>query len=230
MSGCDRIRTELGAYALGALHAADAARVERHLPDCPGCREELDQLAFASELLRGPVARWLALESDETPAAADALAAVAAARAGERRRRRALTAATLTSAGGLLLAIGIAVSLALRPIDAFAPGGPAATLRPAPGVAAMAAVRLSARPWGTQVDLAASGMPALPPGSYYEVWLVRADGTRVAAGTFRPTAPNGRARVRLAAALPLAAVVRIGVTREGAGGSRNVLAGTPPRI
>ncbi|MCP9487615.1 MAG: anti-sigma factor, partial [Gaiellaceae bacterium MAG52_C11] len=133
----------------------------------------------------------------------------------------------LASGGGLLAAVGIAVSLAVRPVDSFPPAGAASALRPAAGVAATASVRLSARPWGTQVDLAASRLPVLPAGSYYEVWLVRADGTRLAAGTFRPTAPDGRARVRLAAALPLAAIVRIGVTREGAGGTTDVLAGAP---
>ncbi|MCP9488226.1 MAG: zf-HC2 domain-containing protein, partial [Gaiellaceae bacterium MAG52_C11] len=82
MSGCAEIRTELGAYALGALGAADAARVERHLAGCPVCRDELDQLAFASELLRTPLARSLAVETDETPAADNGLAAIAEARAG----------------------------------------------------------------------------------------------------------------------------------------------------
>lgn len=48
-------------------------------------------------------------------------------------------------------------------------------------------------------------------------WLARPDGSRVAAGTFRPTAAGGSARVRLAAAVALAGVARVGVTREGSG-------------
>lgn len=69
-------------------------------------------------------------------------------------------------------------------------------------------------------------MPALPRGSYYQVWLVRADGTRIAAGTFRPTVPGGRARVRLAAGIPRPLVARVSVTLEGAGLPTCL---TPPR-
>ena len=35
---------QLGAYSLGALVAAEAAEVERHLETCPDCRRELDEL------------------------------------------------------------------------------------------------------------------------------------------------------------------------------------------
>ena len=41
-------------------------------------------------------------------------------------------------------------------IEVEGPVGAAAPLRPAPGVHASASVRLSARPWGTQVDFAAA--------------------------------------------------------------------------
>lgn len=224
MMGCDEIRIDLGAYALGALEADEAQRVEAHLEGCDGCRSELEQLSFASSLLRTPVARAFAAESDPDPALIEkALAGVASARVAETRRVRRLRVATTGSVAGLAAAIVVAVSLGTRPVDSFAPTGRATALRAAVGVAATASVRISARPWGTQVDLRTERMPALPPGAYYEVWLVRADGTRVAAGTFRPTAPGGRARVRLAAGIPRPLVARVGVTLEGAGPGRRVL-------
>jgi anti-sigma factor RsiW len=34
-------RTDLGAYSLGLLDAAETARVERHLAACPDCRQEV---------------------------------------------------------------------------------------------------------------------------------------------------------------------------------------------
>jgi anti-sigma factor RsiW len=34
-------RTDLGAYSLGLLDDAEAARVERHLEACPDCRQEV---------------------------------------------------------------------------------------------------------------------------------------------------------------------------------------------
>ncbi|MEU5264184.1 zf-HC2 domain-containing protein [Amycolatopsis sp. NPDC021455] len=42
-------RTDLGAYSLGLLDAADAARVERHLDACPDCRQEVREF----EAVRG---------------------------------------------------------------------------------------------------------------------------------------------------------------------------------
>ncbi|MGH2949592.1 MAG: zf-HC2 domain-containing protein, partial [Solirubrobacteraceae bacterium] len=40
MTGCDDLRPALGAYALGALDADEAARVRRHLQECPACAAE----------------------------------------------------------------------------------------------------------------------------------------------------------------------------------------------
>lgn len=227
MTACDEIRIELGAYALGALEPDEAQRVEAHLEGCDGCRSELEQLSFASSLLRTPVARAFAAETEPDPALVEkALAGVASTRIAQTRKLRRLGSAAAASSAGLLAAIGVAVALGTRPADSFAPTGQATALQAATGIAAAASVRLSPRPWGTQVDLRTEQMPALPPGAYYEVWLVRADGTRVAAGTFRPTSPGGRARVRLAAGIARPLVARVGVTLEGAGPGRRVLDAT----
>jgi anti-sigma factor RsiW len=42
-------RTDLGAYSLGLLEAAEAAQVERHLAACPDCRQEVREF----EAVRG---------------------------------------------------------------------------------------------------------------------------------------------------------------------------------
>jgi len=42
-------RTDLGAYSLGLLDAAETARVERHLSACPDCRQEVQEF----EAVRG---------------------------------------------------------------------------------------------------------------------------------------------------------------------------------
>lgn len=44
-------RTQLGAYALGALEPAEAAEVEAHLAACAECRTELDELTELTDLL-----------------------------------------------------------------------------------------------------------------------------------------------------------------------------------
>src|SRR5258708_2927350 len=41
----------LAAYALGALEAGEAQAVERHLPACPACREELARSSEVADLL-----------------------------------------------------------------------------------------------------------------------------------------------------------------------------------
>jgi len=48
----DELRRLLGGYLLGGLDEADTDRLDAHLRDCDGCREELDQLAPVPELLQ----------------------------------------------------------------------------------------------------------------------------------------------------------------------------------
>ncbi|MCR6487189.1 zf-HC2 domain-containing protein [Amycolatopsis sp. OK19-0408] len=44
-------RTDLGAYSLGLLEAAEAARVERHLAACPDCRQEVREFEAVRTML-----------------------------------------------------------------------------------------------------------------------------------------------------------------------------------
>ena len=231
MTDCDTIRIELGSYALGALEPDEARHIKTHLDHCDRCQTELAELSAASDLLRSPTTRAFAAELERGPdldpaMVADALARVAATRSSEARRTRQLRTGRAAAGTGFVAAIAIAFGLTTRPADPFAPTSAATTLQAAPGITAAATIRLSARPWGTQVDLRTSQLPPLPPGSYYQVWLVRPDGTRVAAGTFRPTTPDGRARVRLAAAIPRPQVARIGITIEAGGDSTRILDAT----
>ena len=85
---------------------------------------------------------------------------------------------------GLLavLAIALVVTLSGRTADPLAPDGSAVALRAEPGVGATGAVRLSSRPWGTQVDLRVDRLPIDASGEGYAVWLLRADDRRIPAG------------------------------------------------
>lgn len=73
--------------------------------------------------------------------------------------------------------------------------------------------------------LLADGLPALPEGRVYQLWLIR-DGTRVSGGTFRPE-PGGRGRLAVDAPETLSRYQAIGVTIEPAGGSPGP---TTPRV
>lgn len=44
-------RTDLGAYSLGLLDAAEASRVERHLTACPDCRQEVREFEAVRSML-----------------------------------------------------------------------------------------------------------------------------------------------------------------------------------
>ena len=89
----------------GRLGAADAARVEAHVRECAGCREELDVLRRGRDLARTAVSR-----ADVPPELlASVVARLDAAAPGPRRfdarRRRLLMYAVGTAAAGLATAI-----------------------------------------------------------------------------------------------------------------------------
>lgn len=209
MSDCDQIRTELGAYVLGLLDDETSSRVEEHLRSCPRCRAEVEELRGTSALLRGMSAQS---DADQRPPPADeTLAAIGAVR---RRERRRLGSAIGAAAVLGVLALALAVTLGGRTSDPLPPDGPQITLRAPSGTHAAGTVRLSSRPWGTQVDLRAVGLPVpIGPRDGYAVWLVGPDGRRVGVGTFRPAGGAAVSRVRLAGAVPLSEVTVVGISR-----------------
>ncbi len=219
MNDCDAIRMEFGAYVLGLLDPDAHQRVAAHLSGCQRCRAEVAELQETSALL-GRSDPLDSVEDADRPGAEGALSAIAKARRTERRR----LGGALGSAGLLAaVAVALVVTLSGRTADPFSPDGPAVALRAEVGVGATGAARLSSRPWGTQIDLRVDGLPVDASGEGYAVWLLRADGRRVPAGTFRPASGAATSRVRLAGALPLAEVTAVGVSRTDATGDAAVL-------
>ncbi len=219
MSGCRDVRTELGAYALGLLDDDDARRVEQHLLGCADCRAEVEELRGTSSLLRGMSVPG----SHHDPAAPPADRALAAIGAERRRQRRLLGGAA--GAAGILgvVALTLALTLGGRPIDPQPPRGPELAMRSDAGGAA-GSVRLTARPWGTQVDLRADHLPPVAgPGGRYDVWLAAADGRRIPAGTCRPRDGAATLRMRLGAAIRLEDVAAVGMSRAGDPSGRAIL-------
>lgn len=114
MEACQDIQGILGDVLRGRADAAAAARVERHLADCPACRLEAGSERALSERLRGiavppaPSSLAAALDRIARPAAEPAAAPrPAATRLSWLRPRLSLAAA------GLLLAAGLAFFLSL---------------------------------------------------------------------------------------------------------------------
>ncbi|MEW2034384.1 zf-HC2 domain-containing protein [Streptomyces roseifaciens] len=154
--------TEVGAYALGVLDAADAARFEEHLAGCPRCAAELDDLMGLTPLLAdlkesAPGPEALAPRPD--PALLDRLlAGVTATRRAQRTRRLCLVAAAaaLIVAGPL---VGAAVFAGEAPDHSgvsaakqmYEDGEKIGAVDPATKVDAT--VSLQPKAWGTHVAL-----------------------------------------------------------------------------
>jgi hypothetical protein len=79
---------------------------------------------------------------------------------------------------------------------------------------AAASATLAVQPWGTSIELTASGLDV---AHTYGVWLESTGGSRVTAGTFQPM-NTGSISVSFSTSASLAHSQRIGVTRHpGAG-------------
>jgi hypothetical protein len=210
---CEHVREELGAYAMGLSEPRDRARVEQHLAGCERCRWELDGLQGVVAALGGVPASDLDPEGTPSPRPDPLLERLARERTRERRRTR--LAQGLGGAGtiGALALAVVAWNLGSRPVDPLPAAGPPAVLREAPGAEAQGTVRLTRRPWGTQVDFETSQLPPLGPGEYYKLWLIEPDGTRNAVGTFAGLEEDGETTIRLTSAERVTGRITFGVTR-----------------
>jgi anti-sigma factor RsiW len=142
--------TDVGAYALGLLEAADRQAFEEHLGGCPACAAELTELSGMKGMLSdiGPVDARPA-----EPAEADVIDLVRRRATAQRRhtRRQVLLGA---AAGVVLLAGGVAAGVAATqqaPVPVVALGAPHSAVSPVTGVKGV--VHLLAKPFGTQVTV-----------------------------------------------------------------------------
>jgi hypothetical protein len=149
--------------------------------------EELAELATVADLLADP-STWVepsaALEDDVVRAVATAPRAQRFAPSSRRRRRTVFAAA----AAAVAVAVPVATSAAFS-------GGSSAEYRAAlrgtvlaPHANASAVMRRNDA--GFRVTLDAHGLPALPPGEYFQAWLKNDTGDLVPIGTF--SAGDGR--------------------------------------
>ena len=207
----DRLRQLLGPYVLGGLDAADRSRLDSHLGTCPTCREELAAYAGLPSLLRlgdGPGLNPTARMDD------GALARAVASLRQERSHRRRLALLAAAAAAVLVLGLGAANAGLIDGQKDTPPISPTALrLLAAPGSPARGVTSLTARPWGTSVDLDLSG---LPKGQKFIMWVLATDGTRQQAATWAST-PGGVAHVTGASALARTHVAAVRVaTTQGA--------------
>jgi hypothetical protein len=204
---CREWRESLGAYVLGQLPADEQAATRAHVDGCEACRSEVEWLMPLAELL--PLADPSRLGTAHLPPAE--LGDRIASRIGRegkvrrvRRRRRfefAFGAVAATATAAVLLALVV-----------LGGGGSASnsqqvSFRSLPRGVAIAAT-LQPRPFGTQIRMDVSGIRS---GTLCQVFLRRANGSRVPAGSFRYRYGAGRDAAVLTSALDLSAARAVGV-------------------
>jgi putative zinc finger protein len=141
------VHTDVGAYALGLLEAADRQAFEEHLAGCPACAAELAELSGMKGLLTG-------IDPVDAPADEPTQAEVTdlvRRRADSQRRRVRWQSMLAAAAAVVLLAVGVGVGLAT------APGSPAPTAQPLVTLA----VHQSTTAAGTNPQTGVSGVAGL---------------------------------------------------------------------
>ncbi|HEX9765721.1 MAG TPA: anti-sigma factor [Nitriliruptorales bacterium] len=197
-------RRELGAYALGKLARQERLAVERHLADCPSCREELGALSSVRPLLD-----QLAEEDLPATMAADVRDVASLTRGlarARRRERRQLWAWRMATA---------AAAVALIATFSLDGQGPTVESEPlvlrevtAAGASVGGGIDATRWEWGTTVSLQ---LTSLPHRDGYVVWVVSTDGRREQAGTWGPTAAGG-AVVRGASGIHVEEIAAVEIT------------------
>lgn len=198
---CRPWRLQLGAFVLGHLEAEARAALQAHLDGCAACRTEAVELAAVANLLATVNPERVGEPPGPPPHLAERVfGRLAEARRAARGRRR---AAIVRGVAGVAAVAAVVVAVLVVPSQQ---GEQVTFARRPPGVEASA--YLGERPWGVEVSLRVRGLPA---NEEYAVWLERADGSRVPAGTFVAVADGG-IQVTLAAALPREEAVALGVS------------------
>jgi anti-sigma factor RsiW len=175
---CRVWRERIGALVLGQLDADERSATEAHLDGCPNCRAEAEALA--------PVAAMLSRADPErlTPAPAPP------AYLGERIARRIAAERRAARRRHVRLGLGLgaaAAAAAAAVLIAVVVSGPSSTpsetvaFRSVPKDVSVQAT-LEPRPWGSAVNVRVRGFR---PGTLCTVWLRRANGAKVTAGSFR---------------------------------------------
>jgi anti-sigma-K factor RskA len=187
---CDAVDALAGAWALGALPADEELAVAHHLATCDRPHDELRGGVGAADVIA------LSLpEEDPSPAVRARIMhsiGTAAAEPGVQPtpllpRRRAWLMPTLA---GLAAAALLAMAVWNVQLRSEVEGQQAMLARLADAVAAGSAAYRASGPLGSGYLIAGenpvlvASLPAAPAGRLYEMWLLDASGTPVAAGTF----------------------------------------------
>jgi anti-sigma factor RsiW len=189
--GCGEIRRALGVYLLGAISPADRSAVDSHLARCADCRDELARLAGLPGLLRAVPAADVTRMARESPAGRAELPPPPMLRSlldrtARLRRRRlwrclAVTAAAAVTAAGGSVAVSRVLHPPAKPPGASAPQWVTAARGSNPRAGVGGTVKYDPQPWGPELDVQVSGIPA---GTACELHVISSRGQDVVAGAW----------------------------------------------
>lgn len=223
--------TDLGGYVLGVLEPEEAAAFEAHLAGCQECRRDLEELGSVPAFLEqaAPAVHVPPGLRDRTFAGIEAAA---------RPRRRTVELRKVVAAAAAVLLIGFGTAV-VRESTRPAPAAAQVVELTAPaGGTARAVATVRSTTTGGVIEMEVEGLAPPPAGSFFECWLVAAEGdsvdrpNRVSVGTFTVDG-EGRATVRWDFTADVARFPRMGITVEPDDGNpvhttQRVLAGTRP--
>jgi anti-sigma factor RsiW len=213
---CAQARNELGVYVLGAIGPGERAQVDRHLAACPCCRAELAGLAGLPGLLRRvPSDVLMQARADGTGGSLpgpplDRLIG----RVSRIRLRRRLTAVAAALVTGLAAATSLQVFHA-RPASisaATAPRWTGTITGTSRATGAWAAVRYAAQPWGTELEVQVTGIPA---GTRCQLQATNSRGRDIAAGGWIITTGSQHAWYPASVPWPAASLGGFDITAGG---------------
>ena len=233
----------LPAYALGALEAEDSVRVEAHVRVCAVCQDEFrawsdttSALAFAVPVyeppthLRAVIRTLTAGPPQHAPFPVEQRPATHTNPPRFRRNAYAVFTTLLVMMVGLFgwnvrLHHQIS-SLQAEVVDAHElaevvmhymdnPGAFDTHVLKGTEIAQEARAIVMRERHSNRLILVAEGLPALPEGRMYRVWLFDAQGRKIAGGTFRCDG-KGRGVVMFEPPVPVSEVVEIGIMPEPA--------------
>ena len=206
---CRAWRERLGALMLGQLGPQERAATEAHLEGCPDCRAEAEALAPVASVLRRADPDRLGTVPVPPAYLGDRIARRIAAERRSVRRRRVRAGIALGAAAAVAATAGIMLAVVFSgSSEAPRPAAHTVTFADLPKDVSLRAT-LEARPWGSDISIRARGFP---PGMLCTVWLRRADGKRIPAGSFRYVYSGQADEARLSSGLNPRDVTAIGMT------------------
>jgi anti-sigma-K factor RskA len=224
------VQEDCGAYVLGALSDEEHTRFARHLGECPVCRDEVDRLQTAVDALPRSVTPLQAppslKESVMAEVLGDAPALVRRPPVSVRLRERLaalgrMRAPAVSLSAAAVLALGVLLGFGVSRLVGHDDNGAARTVQAQFDRTRMAHATGSLTIGGKSQDaggtLRVHGMPSLPAGQTYQVWLQR-KGEMIPKALFS-VGEDGNGLTAVDGDLNDARAVL--VTRERAGGARS---------